>query len=775
MNFETKANTLNNLINNVKNGRVLPQVNFTVRDWKNLDYLDIVFNSDLEWLDLSSPVIVRSSAQSEDSLVGSLAGHFESVLNVIGKEDLIKAIEVVAHSLKGGSLDDQIFIQPMLSLVKVSGVAFTRDPNNGGYYYVINYDDSGSGSTSSVTEGSSNDLSAYYHFKTLKYSKINWINDLLNLLQELEEKFNTDSLDVEFAIHDNTIFLLQVRPLILKNENNVCMSSQQQELTNIERHISSLEKPHPYLLGDRAIYGVMPDWNPAEIIGIRPRPLALSLYKELITDGVWAYQRDNYGYRNLRSFPLLYSFSGFPYIDIRVSFTSFIPRDLDANLAHRLVNYYLNYLSENPSYHDKVEFDVVYSCYTLDLPKRMLALKQYGFSDEDCSSIMSSLKNLTNSIIDDTNGLWKKDVSKIDELKIRHETIKNSSLSKVEKIYWLIEDCKRYGTLPFAGLARAGFIAVELLKSLVSVKVLSAEDYESFLGSVKSISSDMSEDLVNLNREEFIDKYGHLRPGTYEIRSSRYDRDFDTFFGSVNNKRNADCDNSFSLGLDAMNMLNSLLVEHNIKHSALSLLNFIKGAIEAREYAKFVFTRSLSDAMQLISELGNNIGFSDKDLSYLDIKDVMNLYSISHDLKDSLSKSIVSGRERYKITSGLQLPTLIISPKDVWSFVQLKNEPSFITLLSAKGHVVDINVLGEDLDGCILMIPSADPGYDWIFSRGISAFITMYGGVNSHMSIRASELGIPAVIGAGESLYHKWSSFSQLEVDCSNKKVIIIR
>ena len=224
-----------------------------------------------------------------------------------------------------------------------------------------------------------------------------------------------------------------------------------------------------------------------------------------------------------------------------------------------------------------------------------------------------------------------------------------------------------------------------------------------------------------------------------------------------------------------MNMLNSLLVEHNIKHSALSLLNFIKGAIEAREYAKFVFTRSLSDAMQLISELGNNIGFSDKDLSYLDIKDVMNLYSISHDLKDSLSKSIVSGRERYKITSGLQLPTLIISPKDVWSFVQLKNEPSFITLLSAKGHVVDINVLGEDLDGCILMIPSADPGYDWIFSRGISAFITMYGGVNSHMSIRASELGIPAVIGAGESLYHKWSSFSQLEVDCSNKKVIIIR
>jgi len=34
----------------------------------------------------------------------------------------------------------------------------------------------------------------------------------------------------------------------------------------------------------------MPDWNPAEIIGIKPKMLALSLYKELITDNIWAYK-----------------------------------------------------------------------------------------------------------------------------------------------------------------------------------------------------------------------------------------------------------------------------------------------------------------------------------------------------------------------------------------------------------------------------------------------------------------------------------------------------
>ena len=72
----------------------------------------------------------------------------------------------------------------------------------------------------------------------------------------------------------------------------------------------------------------MPDWNPAEIIGLKPGPLALSLYRELVTDSIWAYQRDNYGYKNLRSFPLLVSFHGLPYIDVRVSFNSFVPRDI---------------------------------------------------------------------------------------------------------------------------------------------------------------------------------------------------------------------------------------------------------------------------------------------------------------------------------------------------------------------------------------------------------------------------------------------------------------
>ena len=67
-----------------------------------------------------------------------------------------------------------------------------------------------------------------------------------------------------------------------------------------------------------------------------------------------------------------------------------------------------------------------------------------------------------------------------------------------------------------------------------------------------------------------------------------------------------------------------------------------------------------------------------------------------------------------------------------------------------------------------MLIQSADPGYDWIFSHGIGGFITMYGGVNSHMAIRAAEINLPAAVGVGEKLYEKIENMRQVELDCAN-------
>ena len=42
------------------------------------------------------------------------------------------------------------------------------------------------------------------------------------------------------------------------------------------------------------------------------------------------------------------------------------------------------------------------------------------------------------------------------------------------------------------------------------------------------------------------------------------------------------------------------------------------------------------------------------------------------------------------------------------------------------------------------------------------------------MAIRAGELGIPAVIGAGEALFQRWQSARKLCLDCMNQRVLLI-
>ena len=93
----------------------------------------------------------------------------------------------------------------------------------------------------------------------------------------------------------------------------------------------------------------------------------------------------------------------------------------------------------------------------------------------------------------------------------------------------IIETCKKYGTKPFAILARHGFIAVSFLKSMVIKKILSNDDVSKFLMNIKTISSEFIEDINNLkmNDKNFLNKYGHLRPGTYDILSEKYSDSFD--------------------------------------------------------------------------------------------------------------------------------------------------------------------------------------------------------------------------------------------------------
>jgi phosphohistidine swiveling domain-containing protein len=774
----SKANTLKGLSDVLVHAKVLPIAVYTVREWRSDP--DGVIQGACEALPADAPLIVRSSSMREDGAECSNAGRFSSVLNVTNERNaILGAIEQVLESY-GSEIDesDQFFLQPMLADVEISGVAFTRDPNTGADYFVVNYDQT-SGSTDSVTSGRASQLETwFYHHSSPVPAPSAALARVIDLCLELHALFGGIPLDIEFGVRAGQVYLFQVRRLsVIRDTVDHAVESHGATLARLEAKIRTGQGRHPYLLGRRTVYGVMPDWNPAEIVGIRPRPLAFSLYRELITDNIWAYQRDNYGYRSLRSFPLLQSFEGLPYVDVRVSFNSFVPKDVPHGLAERLVDYYIDRLVEHPEQHDKVEFDIIYTCYTFDIEERLGALGDAGFSVADRSALSSSLRQLTRRVIGAKTGLWVQDAERIDQLESRFDAVVSSDLDTISKIFWLVEDCKRFGTLPFAGLARAGFIAVQLLQSLRAVGVLSPSDFDAFLASLRTVSGDLARHFHSLPKVEFLRKYGHLRPGTYDIMSYRYDEKPDLYFDWSRRASGATEHGvtDFRLSLKQLRTIGSLLEEHGFDGDVLGLFDFCRAAIEGREYSKFVFTQSLSAILQLVEQLGEGCGLDRNDCSYIDIADVLRCYSASSSLSEVLVRSSAIGKERHARTTRLALPPLIVEPEQVWSFHLPASAPNYVTRGQAVGHTMDASDRSKPLDGAIVFIPSADPGYDWLFAHPIAGFVTMFGGVNSHMAIRAAELGLPAVVGAGQTLYDTWRKASIVRIDCEARKVEVLR
>lgn len=737
---------------------------------------------------------VRSSAASEDTSTSSRAGEFHSELDVPVEDParLRQAVEAVVAAMpvpqSGG--ENQFFVQEFVANVKLSGVLFTRDQDTFAPYLVVNYDDS-STRTDTVTSGASNDLStAILHRGTPPRDPA--LSSLVAAADELEQLFGCDRLDIEFAVtQDGVVHILQVRPLADKacsppaGPDDAALAN---HLRKARKKLAKLMSAHPHLAGNTTYFGVMPDWNPAEIIGVRPRKLALSLYRELVMDRVWAHQRFNYGYRDVRSVPLMVTFLGVPFIDIRASFNSFVPHSLPDSIADKLVNHYLSQLHNRPELHDKIEFDIVFSCSFLGLSDRLHKLQEQGFSADEIQGIRHALLELTNRIIAPDTGLFDRDMEQISVLEQRYAAVAESDMGTIDKIYWLVEDCKRYGTLPFAGIARSGFVAMQLLRSFVAEGIITRFEFDGFLNSLSTVSKCMTRDIAALHRGEldkaaFLGTYGHLRPGTYDILSPRYDENFTVYF-QTNEPGCADraaiarhSDDTFALPASTMRTLDALLGKNGFQASAAEVLKFIKRAIEGREQAKFVFSRNLSRVLVLVEEMGRRFGFAKEELAYLDIRTILGLYAdLDHrDLADILGTDIATNKAYFNLTSNVRLPHLILAPDDVYAFDLPAGQPNYVTMGRVEADIVLEHNFSRGLKGRIVFIQSADPGYDWIFAKGPAGLVTMYGGANSHMAIRCAELGLPAVIGAGEANFTAWAQATRLEIACPEQKVRVVR
>ena len=784
-NFTSKSNVLKFLSAELKKSKIEKIFDFTVKDWKN-NQENILLNIQKEFN--NKYLIIRSSARGEDSIENSSAGEYLSIQNVPSnsKIKIKRAINNVIKSYKQKSnLNNynQVLIQTQTTNVRTSGVIFTKTPDLGAPYYVINYDQSTS--TTSVTGGLIGNTIKIFRKTPLKLIPAQW-KKLITSIQEIEKTLNSNELDIEFAItKNNTIVIFQVRLITsLKGINNEKIENKISDLIIKEsKKFSSLNKKK-HVPGNHTIFSDMSDWNPAEIIGDRPHLLDYSLYDFLIMKRIWHRSRAVIGYQNIEPYPLMVRFGNKPYVDVRGSFNSLIPNNIHSQIKRKLMKFYLKKLELNHYLHDKVEFDILFSCYDLTISHRLKELKKYDFTDNEIDHIKNALIVFTNKIIsefpkikincqDSINSLAKDRKSTILELKSKKSNYKNYLIA-AEK---LLLDCRRYGTFPFSIMARVAFIGSILLQSVRQEKQIPSEFSENFMKSISTPLSEIQNDvrlLANnkISKNHFLKKFGHLRPGTYDITASRYDMEH-KFFDNVKFLQTHKV-SKFSIN---ENIFEKIFSRHGLEFDKLSFLGFVEQSITQREKLKFEFTKNLSDAIELIAKAGNELGFSRSDMSYLDLSTILSHKKYTkNELTKKWRKRIISETRQHNLAKFLALPPVLLSKNDFHLIQYFSSKPNFITSQKISEEIIILKHASQkkfNLNKKIVVIENADPGYDWIFTKNITGLITKYGGVASHMSIRCAEIGLTAAIGCGEILYNRLLDSSRVLLDAKNKQIII--
>ena len=138
----------------------------------------------------------------------------------------------------------------------------------------------------------------------------------------------------------------------------------------------------------------------------------------------------------------------------------------------------------------------------------------------------------------------------------------------------------------------------------------------------------------------------------------------------------------------------------------------------------------------------------------------------------SLMAQVRLRQKRFDQNKKIKLPEVIVTSNDIFTFYDDTDKGYFITSHKIKGKIIDYTKIKhqDDLKGKIVIIESADPGFDWIFSKGILGFITCHGGMGSHMAIRATEFDMPALIGCVKK-FKRFVHNNFIELDCNKKSI----
>ena len=693
----------------------------------------------------SQKIMIRSNSSSEDKDSSSSAGKYLSIgpIEKTDLETIKKSWEMVINSYEEQDNQSVIFQNYIENAKSVSVLTSYKVGSDSAYRTFSTYYGS---ETDAITSGKYSEINNFFMHRSFdilpkKYEKY---NVYLKIITQLEDLFKNKQLDIEMVLDkNNSPQLLQVRPLMGKKLNKESIFEEKDVIDRNLKNYKKLNKTTADRFGTNQIYSNMSDMNPAEMIGKKPDNIAFGLYKFMFTDTTWNIQRGEFGYRKYSGGKLMELFNNVAYINVNHSLNSFLTRNLQKESCEEIINYQLNKLKENPHLHDSIEFDISRSSYVFD------TVEEFSKEYKNIISPSEIIKWHNDLIQIDTQNKSTLEKNKKIILSTFSKLNKSFEYSKKENIK-LIRDTM---ALPFTHHSRLGFVYFAQLNSLLEKEVISEDQKKLLLLSVNSVSTKMKADAYEVKigkktLEGFLDVYGHIRAGNYNLLSSNLKNDLNFTESLINNSQQPLEDNI--LPKDIYTNIEEYFTINEIPLKASAWIDMFQEGISTRENSKFYYTKGIDG---ILNEVG------EKNTSDRELFDLLDIEFNEENTSDMRLKNVL-------------MPDLITSNEDFYFYEEMSKNGNYIGQGTVIGDVLLIENEANrpnNLENKIVVIPAADPGWDWIFNYKIKSLVTKYGGPNSHMAIRCAEHNIPAILGVGENNFMVISNSKSLKIDFSNE------
>ena len=717
-----------------KNLIKLREYGFNVPEFEIIEWEDR--NKKIDLSKYKGKYAIRSSSNLEDSSDNSFAGLFDTYLNVDSK-DIESKVKECFNSINNKNVKEYItnknidisnvkmnvIIQKMVNS-KNSGILFTSNPQGLLNESVIVV---GRGLGNNVVEDKvdtttyyfNNTDSIYYYEGDCDYLDNDMINNLISISKDLKKYFG-EYIDIEFAIENDDIYILQVRDITTIDDDNIVILDN----SNIVESYPNISLPLTISFVEFVYSNVF-----------KKEAYRLSHNNKLVEENNDKFN-NMVGTANGR---IYYKISNW------YALIKFLP------LSKKIIPIWQDMLGvKNKNYDDgklKIPFLTKIKTYFNTIKELKNVSKNMDILNDKFIKINDYFYNNFN------NEMSNEEVFELYN-KIKEELLDSWDITLVNDLY--------------------SFIYTGLLKKRLNKKKYSSENVNDYISGISNIESlkpiksmiELAYIEDKISMDEYTDKfnnyislYGDRNLEELKLESKTFRTDPSLLKNKIKEYQ-ADKNKLEKLYKD-LNSNNYTFIKEDFITNYISKRAMF--GIKNREISRLNRSRIYGMVREMFRQIGSNLerdNLIDKkeDIFYLNIDEVFNYKKfnlkelISNRKKDykiykllpSYSRLIFSKTEFDKHHKSINSNKIIID-KD-----KLEGIPTSNGIVEGEALVIDNILDNYDVKDKILVTKMTDPG--WVFliatAKGV---ISEKGSILSHTAIISRELKIPSIVGVEDA------------------------